>query len=299
MTRKKTTEEFSKEANMTHNWKYDYSKCAYIGAHKKICIACPTHGEFWQTPHEHLKGYGCPKCSGKHRRTKEEWVAEANKIHNGKYNYSKTEYNGNREKVLIVCPNHGEFWQIASDHLNGFGCPKCTKKYHYTTEEWIEAAKKVHGGKYDYSKSKYINSKSKICIICPKHGEFWQNASHHLGGIGCPMCGNISKLENETKRIFDEQNIGYEQQKHFMWLGLQTLDFYLPKYNIGIECQGMQHFEEREHFDGLDKIKERDNRKLKLCLENNIKLYYINYFDNVNDRINKIINSLNFDNGGN
>ena len=67
-----------------------------------------------------------------------------------------------------------------------------------TTKEFIEKAREVHGDKYDYSKVRYANSKTKVCIICPKHGEFWQEANSHLQGSGCSKCcGNNSYATEE------------------------------------------------------------------------------------------------------
>ena len=116
-----------------------------------------------------------------------------------------------------------------------------------STEEFIKRAREVHGDKYDYSKVEYVNSRTKICIICPKHGEFWQLPTGHLDGYGCPFC-NERNLEKETREFLTKQNINFEFQKHFDWLGRQSLDFYLPDYNIAIECQGSQHFEPNEFF---------------------------------------------------
>ena len=295
MSRRKTTEKFISEANVIHNGKYIYSKVEYSRAHSKVCIICPEHGEFWQEPNQHLKGYGCPKCSGKYQWTTKEWIQEASIRNNNFYIYQNTHYINKSTKLTVTCPIHGDFNIIPYDHLCGHGCQKCVGKYHYTNEEWIEKANKVHCGKYNYSKTKYVNSTSKVCIICPKHGEFWQNADHHLSGVGCPMCGNVSRLENKTKEILQSLNVEYEQQKRFQWLGLQTLDFYLPQFCTAIECQGIQHFNEREHFggsDGLLKVKERDTRKHKLCVENNVNLYYINYNENVEDKLNKILKEI-------
>lgn len=56
----------------------------------------------------------------------------------------------------------------------------CSGKHHYTTQEWIEKAKEVHGDKYDYSKVEYKNKTEKVCIIHPEHGEFWQEAHAHI-----------------------------------------------------------------------------------------------------------------------
>ena len=53
------------------------------------------------------------------------------------------------------------------------------------TVRFIENAKKVHGDKYDYSKVQYVDSDTKVCIVCPIHGEFEQFPGNHLRGYGC------------------------------------------------------------------------------------------------------------------
>ena len=148
------------------------------------------------------------------------------------------------------------------------------------TIEFITKAKEIHGDKYDYSKVEYINCDTKVCIICLEHGEFWQTPSSHLDGKGCPIC-NESHLERDFRVFLQENNIQFEYQKRFNWLGRQSLDFYLPEYNIAIECQGEQHFTSVEHFGGennYEKVILNDLKKKKLCEENGIKLlYYTNY----------------------
>ena len=272
-------EEFIKKAREKHGDKYDYSKVDYVNCETKVCIICPEHGEFWQQAKSHTLGIGCPKCGGKYSPTKEEWVVLANEVHNGKYDYSKVDYVNNKIKVRIICPEHGEFWQQAKSHINGNGCPKCSECYVPTTEEWIASARKVHGNKYEYAKVNYVNSKKKVCIICPKHGEFWQAPYNHAQGQCCPKC-NLSNLERSVMNYLDEHGITYDYQKRFDWLGRQSLDFYLPDYKVGIECQGLQHFEEIDYFggkEGLNECKKRDKRKFKKCQKNGIKvLYYSN-----------------------
>ena len=71
-----------------------------------------------------------------------------------------------------------------------------------------------------------------------------------------------------------------------------TLDFYLPEYNIGIECQGIQHYEPIEYFGGEKKFKEqvkRDELKKKLCTEHGINIEYINYNEEINNRLKEIL----------
>ena len=190
----KTNEEFIKEAKKVHGDKYDYSKVEYVNNKTKVCIICPKHGEFWQTPKNHLNGQGCIKCSYKLRAEKnqlttEEFIEKARQIHGNKYDYSKVKYVNNKAKVCIICPEHGEFWQTANMHLQGNGCKICGGNKKKTIEEFIKEAREIHEDKYDYSKVEYVNAYTSVCIICPKHGEFWQTPNGHLKGSGCKKCG--------------------------------------------------------------------------------------------------------------
>ncbi len=341
-----TTGDFIKKAKEVHGDKYDYSKVEYINNYTKVCIICPEHGEFWQIPTNHLNGFGCAKCTNNHRYTTEEWIKKAISTHGDRYNYSKANYVNRKTKVCIICPEHGEFWQRAGDHMDGQGCPGCTgknislkkrankediirrfkevhgDKYDYSkveyvnmykkvciicpehgefwqtpinhikergcykchhwglnTEEWIKIFKTTHGDKYDYSKVEYKNSQTPICIICPKHGEFWQTPHNHTIGRGCPIC-NASKLELVIKSFLEDNNIKYIPQHSFDWLKYENplkLDFYLPEYNIAIECQGEQHFRPIDFFggeNGYELTIKRDITKLNLCKEHNINILY-------------------------
>ena len=129
MTNEKTVA-FIEKAMKVHGDKYSYEKTFYESSRDKVCIICPIHGEFWQSPNKHLAGRGCPECAIKKRLVsrkgnKDSFIEKANKIHNGKYCYDKVEYVNNREKVCIICPVHGEFWQSPGNHLYGYGCPEC------------------------------------------------------------------------------------------------------------------------------------------------------------------------------
>ena len=190
---------FLKKCEIIHGDKYDYSKVEYINAKTKVCIICPKHGEFWQKPHQHIVlKRGCAKCGNETNGMKRQlgtslFITKAKEIHGDKYDYSKVEYVNNNTKVCIICPKHGEFWQTPKTHLRSLGCPKCTRenasKERSKDSEWfINKSQIIHGDKYDYSKVKYINANKKVCIICPKHGEFWQTSNMHFNGQGCPKC---------------------------------------------------------------------------------------------------------------
>ena len=218
---RKTTNDFISESKKIHGDKYDYSKVIYTNNKSKICIICPEHGEFWQTPYGHLNGNGCPKCKGK-KTSKEKMVKfddflqRAIKIHGNKFNYDKSTYKGLIYKVKIICPIHGEFWQIARSHLKGHGCKKCVKLY-MDKDLFLKKSNEIHGNKYDYSKVNYINAKTPVCIICPKHGEFWQIPDKHKRGNGCPKC-NMSHMERETLNVLEKYQIEYEYQKNLSGL---------------------------------------------------------------------------------
>ena len=275
------TDIFIDKAKLIHGDNYDYSKVEYVDARSKVCIVCPEHGEFWQSPHGHLSGKQCPKCVGGIGYSQAQFIEMAKEKHSNKYDYSKVNYINSTTKVCIICPEHGEFWQSPSSHLSGAQCLKCSG-YFMDSEYFIERAKNIHGNKYDYSKVEYVDAHSKVCIICPEHGEFWQSATSHLSGQGCPACNN-SHLENDVEAFLTNHSIEFVRQKTFSWLvfqGKMRLDYYLPKYKVAIECQGGQHFKSVNWFGGeanLAVTQFRDKLKKDLCVKHGIKvLYYSN-----------------------
>lgn len=274
-SRTKTTEEFRAEAKAIHGEKYDYSRVNYVNSHTEVEIVCPIHGSFLQKPNKHLLGQGCPKCANKDKTT-EEFIDECRQIHGDKYDYSKTVYKGSKNKIVVTCKEHGDFLIEASKHLCGCGCKKCSNKFVDDTYSFIERSKLIHGDKYDYSKAEYTKSSEKVTVICPRHGEFHVKPNHHLSGVGCPLC-NRSKLETELEAYLKQKGIEFETQKTFDWLGKQTLDFYIPQFNAAIECQGIQHFKPIMLFGGekaYQETIERDKRKMDLCKEHNLRLFY-------------------------
>lgn len=373
---KRVNEEFIEKARKIHGDKYDYSKVEYINNKTKVCIVCPIHGEFWQRPNNHLSGQGCPHCGGTANIKTEGFIEKARMVHGDKYDYSKVDYVNNKTKVIIVCKKHGEFTVSPEHHLRGVGCPKChfeklSSLFSMTKDEFVEKAKSVHEDKYDYSKVDYVNNNTKVCIVCPVHGEFWQTPHNHLSGNGCPKCKgdklrqdklktfdefvseankihgkkytyippysgknipieiicplhgkfkqtphdhlsgcgcpkcNSSKLELRLLRLFNENSIEHVylcRKNTLAWLERQSLDFYLPKYNVAVECQGAQHYvpsnfgsKDKDPNDCLRIVRERDERKRSLCEENNVRLLYFSdkkYDDEVIIDENKLLESI-------
>ena len=219
----RSLEEFIRMAKEIHGDKYDYSNVVYKGSKRKVCVICPRHGEFWQTPYCHLYGYGCKKCtdkmkSEKMKRTLEEFISEAQRIHQNldgtpKYDYALVEYKGAKKKVKIICPVHGVFSITPDAHLNQHqGCPKCKRSWFeksvekllikshvdYTTQqsfEWLRYKKPL---RLDF----YVPC-CKVAIEC--QGEQHFKPVGFFGGE--KKFNEVSKRDAEKKRLCEEHGI--------------------------------------------------------------------------------------------
>jgi hypothetical protein len=130
-----TQSDFIRKAQKVHGNRYDYSTVRYVNNEIKVTIICPEHGPFEQTPYSHTcYSNGCPSCATNNRRkTKDEFVREANKIHKGAYDYSSVVYSNIHSHVTIVCSEHGPFEQTPTNHLHQqAGCPRCASHVKYT-----------------------------------------------------------------------------------------------------------------------------------------------------------------------
>lgn len=115
------------KANLIHNNKYDYSNIKeYTNVFQKVPIICKVHGIFYQSLKDHLKGCGCKQCRC---ITTEQFISKAILIHGDRFDYSKTIVDAYRDKVIIICKEHGEFQQRVGSHLEGYGCMKCNKSH--------------------------------------------------------------------------------------------------------------------------------------------------------------------------
>lgn len=290
MWERKTTEDFVKDARRLHHNKYDYSKSVYFNNRTTVIIRCHIHGDFHQTPSNHLQMKGCPKCKNdftKHRcqGNREDFILKAEKVHLGKYDYSNTKYVNNHTKIMIKCPWHSEFLQTPNDHLRGKGCAECSANKKKDNNAFILLSRKIHGDKYDYSKINYINIFTQVIITCPSHGEFQQTPDHHLHGNGCPKCKS-SKGEMKIMRWLENNKVKYITQKSFVDCKsprnrLLKFDFYIPDKNLLIEFDGAQHFnigyigQHKTTQDDLDRLRLHDKIKTDYSVSKNIKLIRI------------------------
>ncbi len=225
MVRKITTEQFIERAKKMHDDKYDYSKSIYIGKDDMIIIICPQHGEFTQRAGTHVRGGGCKKCAtdviaSKRRMTIEQFIERSNNIHNNKYNYEKVVYTNLASKVSIICPVHGEFKQLASSHISGKGCRRCSDEQNAInnrscTDDFIKKARIKHGDIYDYSKVVYIKNSMNVIIGCPIHGDIEQTPASHLAGHGCIRCAGtyIPNTDEFIKKARAKHGNTYDYSK--------------------------------------------------------------------------------------
>lgn len=241
-----TLDEFIRRSKLVHGDECDYSHVEYVNVKTPVAIICRKHGPFTQAPEQHMLGHGCPVCakekrkasmlvahgvehasqsqemqvksratrqarfgsmkppgSGRKAMTTEEFVGRARGVHGDRYDYSMTRYVNSTEKVVIGCPVHGPFEQLPLKHLQGRGCPhpECVAKKKVAAmarraaegrpgkldkNTFVARARAVHGDFYDYSRVEYRNTKTKVEIVCPVHGSFFQTPEKHMAGSGCP-----------------------------------------------------------------------------------------------------------------
>ena len=226
MGKKITTEEFIEKANRVHNFLYYYLLTDYNYMNEKVRIICSIHGDFYQTPDAHIGKYkcGCPKCGILKilplRTLKlEDFLLKASLIHNNKYDYSLIKEISGTSNVDIICPIHKQFKQKARRHMNGDECYQCSydkraRAKSKSLNDFIIEANRLHNNFYDYSLVVYVNAKTKIIIICPKHGQFEQTPDKHLHGKhgrGCSQC--TSRISKKEIRWLDSLNIA-KDSKH-------------------------------------------------------------------------------------
>ena len=153
MSKRKSQSDYLGDARRVHGDRYSYDRVVYLGKRCKVCVSCRIHGDFWQGAQKHLEGHGCPKCAFALQYTDKSFVDKADKVHLGRYDYSKSVFMGVENDIAIVCRKHGEFTQNAASHLAGCGCPRCNSS---SGERAVEAILRYQGEPYEVQK-KFAN----------------------------------------------------------------------------------------------------------------------------------------------
>ena len=313
--KKRTTERFIQQAKEVHGEKYGYGQSVYSTDNliKIFCYKCNQY--FYQSYDSHISGCDCQKCANDScRKTKQQFIKQGKEKYNGKYDYNSGCYVNCHTLFQIKCNDCGNiFFQSPMQHLrvdicNGTpfgGCQVCRmNKIRIGKQQFQKRARAIHGDKYDYSQVEYINKDIKVKIWCNKCKQYFYQSTHcHIhnesGCLKCSIKNDMSKNHQIILNLLKYKNIKYVLQKRFddcRYKNTLPFDFYLQDYNVLIEYDGQQHFYPVQFWGGqkgFDQCKIRDGIKNNYCVKNNIKLYRINYKQDVLQQMNRIFEELN------
>lgn len=277
--------------------RFDFSRAQYHGALSPMTgIICEKHGEFSQYPAQLRKnGATCPEC-GKEQRIKSKthttgkYLSRVKEVHGDLYDYGQTRYQGMAKNVTVICKKHGPFKITAANHLyRAQGCPVCgaekrgkrfsdvnvgqlaaatSIKKHASLFE--KRARQVHGDTYDYSKVQYKGMRSRVEIVCPEHGSFFQRPDKHLlRKQGCPMCGQKSKNEEAVANFLSV--FTQVERRNRSLIGPKELDIYLPEHKLAIEYCGM-YWHSHTSVEDEKQNKHKHYCKHVACAEQGVRL---------------------------
>ena len=300
--KKRTSEDFDNDMKTLHPNIY-IKEGQFKNRESRICCECLVCGNVWTTSAESLlSGHGCWECylnkySEERKKSKEEYEIELKTIH-PKINL-QSEYNGANNKIKCQCKEQdcNYVWETSAGSLLTlkYGCPQCALKnakvnHRQTQNEYVDKLKNVLP--HIDAVSQYVSSSEKMQFYCTIHNEYYYQAPYDAlsGKCGCSKCQNRSIGERSVSKFFDDNNITYVSQYRFEdCKNIRTLpfDFYLPDYNICVEYDGELHYKSVDYFGGekaLQDTQMRDDIKTQYCINNNIHLIRIPYweFENIN-----------------
>lgn len=269
----------------------------YVNDKTRIKVICNVHGVIEMTPKSLLNGHGCHKCSQTIKANNQTTNSEEkvttyikNKFPNVIIPDGGIKYVNNHESIELICPNHGLFLTTFNRlQNNSCACIKCSYEHRMDNrrkklEEFRKELELKNPTIFLCENSEYINNKTPIIVRCEKHGEFSMPPQDLLNGHGCPVCGEQfasherALLESIRNKYSNVEIIHRYKNKEI--LGKKEIDIYIPKYKIGIEYQGIEHFKPVKHFGGEKKFNElikRDKEKINECKNAGISLFHFSY----------------------
>ena len=279
----------------------------YTSSQTKIECKCDICNHIWNVkPNNLMNGSGCPNCCNNDKGNSLRWNTEqfiqqlANKNTNV---LLLSEYINYNTKVVVQCKECNTIFEITPHHLlNGHGCKKCASKkvgdiLRKDNDDFILELEKISSTIRILSK--YVNSKTNVKCQCTICGNEWVATPNNLlKGTGCIMCNHKqSKGEQKVQSILEDWQIGYISQYTYDDLlgvnnGKLSYDFYLPRYNLLVEVQGIQHEKSVDIFGGdtqFKKQQEHDKRKREYAKSHGYRLLEIWYydFDNIEEILNR------------
>ena len=289
-----TRDSYVKRAVSIHGDNYGYDRVPIeFKATDKIDIFCNDCKEYFTcTARNHTNSKsGCPRCGRKKANSKISstffhFIELASKTHGDKFEYFESDFKNMSTKTIIRCKKCCNiFYQKPSMHVIGNGCPICNQfPNKMKNDEFIIRLSNEHPNLECLSE--YIGDKEYITVRCKIHNHTFRTKPNWLHqGHGCPICKS-SLLETFVRNKLTDLGISFTEQKRFKWLGLKSLDFFIPSLMVGIECQGVQHFKPIELFGGKTAFKRcvsRDIDKKMKCEENGISILYVTDNMELND----------------
>ncbi len=295
--KEKHAKEFESKSKNIHGNRYNYSKVEYTGVLEPVTIICGDH-EFIITPNMHLSGQGCKFCNEKLikegkptlnvkvERTTKKWTTElfikdAIKVHGNRFDYSLVNLKSVRKPIKIKCNNGHIIDTYVYSHLQGSNCYECAlQNLCSTTEEFIEKSIQTFGpNKFDYSLVKYINSYTKIKLICKKNKEhiFEKKPNKHFQSLGCPYCVNKSEaILYDYLKIINTNIIYQFYLKQIEQIKKYPFDFCIEELKLIIELDGRQHFEYVSRFKMLVEDRQKsDFIKMMYAINNGYSIIRI------------------------
>lgn len=267
----------------------------YIDSKTKILHRCKIDNyEWYAKPNGILMGNGCAMCYGNKKKTHEEYVGLVAEINSDIEVVG--EYVSYDTQILHRCKIDGYEWYTSPNCiLRGTGCPKCAKKIR-THDDYVDDVRIINSNIEILEK--YQKWNVPILHKCKKCGCEWlAKPNSILNGTGCPACKE-SRGERTIDEWLNSHNILYQRQKVFdncKDKRVLPFDFYLSAYNICIEYQGIQHYEPIDYFGGQKSFESqvlRDNIKKEYCQKNNIILFEIPYYSDLDEELIKLYNII-------
>lgn len=306
-----TEEEMSKLINdecTKHDFEFLGYAEKYNGKNTKLVLKCNKCGAEWSTTtinnflREDRKSHTCGRNNPSSMPVKHDIDKIIEKI-NKKLKGSTLEfvsfcgeYTGiNTTTMILRCKRCGKeevyryHWLMNTKYVN---CKYCDSIKRFSYDDAIAKINKRCEEKgftflgFANDENLYFGKKTRLILRCNKCGTVTKTKTF-CGMMStnfiCSTCGIKWHMENDVEEMLKRNNIEYfKNYRGISWLKYKIpieLDFYIPSINVGIECQGRQHFEPDRHFGGKDGFKTtiaRDTAKYNLCKEHGLRVLYYN-----------------------
>lgn len=256
-SRRKSKDIVIQEAITKHGNKYTYIDVYTQDWKTYVVFHCNKHNKTTtQVASDHIRGTGCQACGyeSEHiggRLQPEDILSRLNEIHNNYYKFGSLDnYKTNKDKIEVICPEHGLFKSTVAGLLRGEGCTKCGGKSYCTVDEFIQLCINKYDNKYSYDKVSYVNNVTPVIITCPIHGDFEVKPRYFLAHENsCKDCIGRRPTDRLTQDIVIER---------FIKIHGDTFDYTKTRYEnahskITVTCKTHGDFQTTYKLHYIDK----------------------------------------------